>query len=117
VFASGFNMQRGDFFGNIRNILLFGVFGTFVAFGSFSGLTIALKNSLTLYMNQRLEDGSYESKELFLENKECLLFCSLMCSSDVVAAISLVSYEKDPALYSVVFGEGITNDAVSIILF
>lgn len=40
-----------------------------------------------------------------------------MCSSDVVAAISLVSYENDPALYSVVFGEGITNDAVSIILF
>lgn len=40
-----------------------------------------------------------------------------MCSSDVVAAVSLVSYEKDPDLYSVVFGEGITNDAVSIILF
>ena len=40
-----------------------------------------------------------------------------MCSSDVVAAVSLVSYDEDPDLYSVVFGEGITNDAVSIILF
>lgn len=46
-----------------------------------------------------------------------MLMCSLLCSSDVVAAISLISYEKQPSLFSIVFGEGITNDAVSIILF
>ena len=40
VFASGFNMYRKKFFANIRNILLFGVIGTFIAFGTFSGLTI-----------------------------------------------------------------------------
>ena len=44
VFASGFNMQRGNFFANIKTILLFGVFGTFVAFFSFSVMTIYLKN-------------------------------------------------------------------------
>jgi len=98
--------------------MLFGVIGTFVAFGTFSVLTITLKNALDLTMNKRnAETGEYETLPLVLADKECLLFCSLMCSSDVVAAISLVSYEKDPALYSVVFGEGITNDAVSIILF
>lgn len=43
--------------------------------------------------------------------------CSLLCSSDVVAAISLISYEKQPKLFSIVFGEGITNDAIGIILF
>lgn len=43
--------------------------------------------------------------------------CSLLCSSDVVAAISLISFEKQPKLFSLVFGEGITNDAVGIILF
>ena len=41
VFASGFNMYRKKFFANIQNIVLFGVIGTFIAFGSFSGLTIA----------------------------------------------------------------------------
>ena len=51
---------------------------------------------------------------LELETRECLLMCSLLCASDVVAAVSLVSYEKEPSLYSIVFGEGITNDAVSI---
>ena len=44
VFASGFNMQRGNFFANIKTILLFGVFGTFVSFFSFSAMTIWLKN-------------------------------------------------------------------------
>jgi NhaP-type Na+/H+ or K+/H+ antiporter len=43
--------------------------------------------------------------------------CSLLCSSDVVAAISLISYDKNPKLFSIVFGEGIINDAVSIIMF
>jgi len=42
---------------------------------------------------------------------------SLLCSSDVIAAVSLISYDKEPRLFSIVFGEGITNDAVSIILF
>ena len=42
---------------------------------------------------------------------------SLLCSSDVVAAISLLNPEKQPKLFSLVFGEGVTNDAISIILF
>jgi len=40
-----------------------------------------------------------------------------MVSTDTVAAISLISFEKDPMLYSIVLGEGVINDAVSIILF
>jgi NhaP-type Na+/H+ or K+/H+ antiporter len=44
VFASGFNMHRGNFFKNIRNILLFGLIGTMIAFVSFSAMTIYAKN-------------------------------------------------------------------------
>ena len=43
--------------------------------------------------------------------------CSLLCSTDVIAAVSMISPTKQPKLFSLVFGEGITNDAVSIILF
>lgn len=46
-----------------------------------------------------------------------LLFTSLLCSSDVVAAVSIVNYEAQPKLYSCIFGEGVFNDIVSIILF
>ena len=43
--------------------------------------------------------------------------CSLLCSTDVIAAVSMLSPKKTPKLFSLVFGEGIVNDAVSIILF
>lgn len=43
--------------------------------------------------------------------------CALLCSTDVIAAISMVSYDEAPKLYSLLFGEGVVNDAVSIILF
>ena len=41
-------MHRGDFFGNIGNVMLFGVLGTFVAFFSFSAMTIGIKNNIPL---------------------------------------------------------------------
>ena len=46
-----------------------------------------------------------------------MLFTALLCSSDVVAAVSIVNYEAQPKLYSCIFGEGVFNDIVSIILF
>ena len=48
---------------------------------------------------------------------EIMLMCSLLCCTDVVAAISIVKYDEQPKLFSLIFGEGITNDAVCIILF
>ena len=48
---------------------------------------------------------------------QLMLFTSLLCSSDVVAAVSIVDYEAQPKLYSCVFGEGVFNDIVSIVLF
>jgi len=35
----------------------------------------------------------------------------------VIAAVSIVNFEKQPRLFSMIFGEGIINDAVCIILF
>lgn len=48
---------------------------------------------------------------------EILSICSLLCSSDVIAAISMVSYKDQPKLFSIIYGEGVFNDIVSIILF
>jgi len=49
--------------------------------------------------------------------KEILSFCSLLCSSDVIAAISMINYNDQPKLFSIVYGEGVFNDIVSIIMF
>ena len=49
VFAAGFNMYRQKFFNNIRNILLFGLLGTFITFGAFIGLTLLALNTFDFY--------------------------------------------------------------------
>ena len=118
VFASGFNMYRKKFFANIKNIVLFGVIGTFIAFASFSGMTILYCNAFGLKQYTWDEErNAWLETTLNLQTVEILLMCSLLCSSDVIAAVSLIKPKEQPKLFSLVFGEGIVNDAVSIILF
>jgi len=52
-----------------------------------------------------------------LELSEIFLFSGLIVSSDVVAPLTLISKDKYPKLFSIIFGEGIMNDAMSIIIF
>jgi sodium/hydrogen exchanger-like protein 6/7/sodium/hydrogen exchanger 8 len=114
VFSAGYNMKRKKFFQHFNYIALFGICGTFTCFTFFSFFT-----GLLFYIQPMSkyipETGVTEDFKLTL--REILLLCSLMCSSDVVAAVSLIDFQKEPKLFSMVFGEGITNDAVSIILF
>jgi NhaP-type Na+/H+ or K+/H+ antiporter len=49
--------------------------------------------------------------------KECLLLASVLCATDTVAALTIVKEKKFPTLNSILFGEGVVNDAVSILLF
>jgi NhaP-type Na+/H+ or K+/H+ antiporter len=48
VFASGFNMYRNKFFQNIHNVVLFGIFSTFVCFALFSGSVIWYANNFEM---------------------------------------------------------------------
>ena len=114
IFASGFNMRRRRFFANIGYILFFGVAGTIFTFIIFSGL-----NYLVMYIDfMQMYNATTQAMEpLKLDFFECLVISSLLCSSDVIAAISIVKYEEQPKLFSIIFGEGIVNDAVALILF
>ena len=42
IFASGFNMHRGDFFANINMVLILGVLSTMVSFATFSYASVKL---------------------------------------------------------------------------
>ncbi len=60
----------------------------------------------------------YSDGKLFkLSIKEILLFSSVISATDTVAAFTFIKEEDDPKLFSLLFGEGIINDAVSIVLF
>ena len=120
VFASGFNMQRKKFFENITNIVLFGVVGTITSFVIFASLVIWLtkqsnaENGIFLWQTNGVTG---ETIAVNLTLVDILSMCALLCSTDVIAAISMVSYNKYPKLFSLLFGESVVNDAVAIILF
>ena len=120
ILNSGFNMRRKKFFQNIGNVMIFGLGVTFVCFVIYSVITwVALEygeiQMVNYYKNNEGEDGG--PMRIEIDFMKMLLLTSLLCSSDVVAAVSIVSYEAQPKLFSCIFGEGVFNDIVSIILF
>jgi NhaP-type Na+/H+ or K+/H+ antiporter len=46
-----------------------------------------------------------------------LIFSALLCSSDTVAAVSIVDFKSQPKLFSCILGEGVFNDIVAITLY
>ena len=121
ILSSGFNMRRKKFFENIGNVAIFGLCVTFVCFALYSAMGYLAVHYGELPMANYFEDGKSQydpnPRTIDIDIMKLLLFTALLCSSDVVAAVSIVNYEAQPKLYSCIFGEGVFNDIVSIILF
>jgi NhaP-type Na+/H+ or K+/H+ antiporter len=91
--------------------------GTFICFIAFSGLTFLYLEVIAKDSVMQINGSDGTESVLNLHMGEVLLMCSLLCSTDTVAAISLIDPYKQPKLFSIVFGEGVVNDGVVIILF
>ena len=52
-----------------------------------------------------------------LTNIECLVLASVLCATDTVAALTIVKEKEYPQLNAIMFGEGVVNDAVAILIF
>ena len=89
-------MHKKNFFDNLGNISLNGFFVTIVCFVIYGACTIVMVNSgmnMTNYNDQN--KGVSPSVELIAFTPlQGLLFAGLLCSSDVVAAVSIVNYEQ-----------------------
>ena len=48
---------------------------------------------------------------------EILLFASVISATDTIAALTFVKEESEPKLFAILFGEGVLNDAVCIVLY
>jgi len=111
-------MKRKSFFTNLGNVTIFGLGVTFVCFVQYALYSIiALKYFDITMFKSVTETGEPITKKVEMSVMNILLFASLLCSSDVVAAVSIVDFDAQPKLYSCIFGEGVTNDIVSIIMF
>ena len=48
---------------------------------------------------------------------EILLFASVISATDTIAALTFIHEDSEPKLFAILFGEGVINDAVCIVLY
>lgn len=102
IFNAGFSAKKKSLFRNFTTLALFGVVGTFMTAGMIATGVHAVLARLGLSPEHRLRDS--------------LALGTVFSSSDSVAALQILDPEATPVLYSLVFGEGVVNDASAIVL-
>ncbi|KAI3469449.1 hypothetical protein Pfo_026112 [Paulownia fortunei] len=101
IFNAGFQVKKKQFFRNFMTIMLFGAFGTLISFIIISLGAIAFFQK----MDVGLAIGDY------------LAIGAIFAATDSVCTLQVLSQDETPLLYSLVFGEGVVNDATSVVLF
>ncbi|KAL4429123.1 hypothetical protein ABPG74_015151 [Tetrahymena malaccensis] len=109
IFSAGYNLKKRKFFSNIFYISLYAILGTLINF------------IITLLITDGFLKAGWivdlNNEAVNLSTQDILYFSATMCASDAIAALTLINSAAYPKLFSVVFGEGLLNDAVAIILF
>lgn len=96
-------MKNKNFFKNGGTIFMFAFLGTFISIITVSLLTFAL--------------GQVGWANEF-SMKESWAFGSLISATDPVSVLAIFKeIGADPHLYSLIFGESILNDAVSMVMY
>ncbi|GMG99691.1 hypothetical protein Nepgr_001531 [Nepenthes gracilis] len=102
IFNAGFQVKKKQFFKNFSIILLFGVLGTIISFCLISlGAFLLFKKIGVTHLGVQ----------------DYLAVGAILSATDSVCTLQVLSQEETPFLYSAVFGEGVVNDATSIVLF
>jgi sodium/hydrogen exchanger 8 len=102
IFNAGFQVKKKEFFRNFIAIMLFGVVGVFISFGIISAGTRYMFTKLGL-------------KKLSM--RDYLAIGTIFSATDSVCTLQVLNQDDTPLLYSLVFGEGVVNDATSVVLF
>ncbi|KAG6501692.1 hypothetical protein ZIOFF_041575 [Zingiber officinale] len=102
IFNAGFQVKKKQFFRNFMTIMLFGAIGTLISF-----FTISL-GAVALF--RKMDIGS-------LDIGDFLAIGAIFSATDSVCTLQILNQDETPLLYSLVFGEGVVNDATSVVLF
>ncbi|OAY85213.1 Sodium/hydrogen exchanger 4, partial [Ananas comosus] len=95
-------VKKKQFFQNFLTIMFFGVIGVFISFAIISA------GCWWLFPKVGLSG---------LDAQDYLALGTIFSSTDTVCTLQVLRQEETPRLYSLVFGEGVVNDATSIVLF
>ncbi|WIA30258.1 hypothetical protein OEZ86_000348 [Tetradesmus obliquus] len=98
IFYCGLSVEHERFFYALPSILLYGVFGTLASFAIIS-----------LFMYGALGFALFKLED-------CLAMGAIFAATDSVATLQVLDRNTMPGLFSLVFGEGVVNDAVSVVL-
>ncbi|GLJ45033.1 hypothetical protein SUGI_0947850 [Cryptomeria japonica] len=102
IFNAGFQVKKKQFFRNFITIVLFGAVGTFISF--------AIISSGAMLLFKKFNIGPFEIGEY-------LAIGTIFSATDSVCTLQILNQDETPLLYSLVFGEGVVNDATSVVLF
>nr|ABC46405.1 Na+/H+ antiporter Nhx1 [Karelinia caspia] len=102
IFNAGFQVKKKQFFRNFMTITLFGVIGTLI---SFAIISFGAK-----LLFPKLDIGYFEIKDY-------LALGAIFSATDSVCTLQVLNQDETPLLYSLVFGEGVVNDATSVVLY
>ncbi|KAI4311211.1 hypothetical protein MLD38_036123 [Melastoma candidum] len=102
IFNAGFQVKKKRFFGNFMTIMLFSTFGTLISSGIISYGAIHILGRMKV---SSLDVGD------FLE------IGAIFSATDSICMLLVLKQEETPLLHSLVFGEGMVNDATSVVLF
>ncbi|KAJ8491504.1 hypothetical protein OPV22_013225 [Ensete ventricosum] len=102
IFNAGFQVKKKQFFRNFMTIMLFGAIGTLISFFTISLGAIALFRKMDI---GTLDIGDF------------LAIGAIFSATDSVCTLQVLNQDETPLLYSLVFGEGVVNDATSVVLF
>ncbi|XP_024023675.1 sodium/hydrogen exchanger 4 [Morus notabilis] len=102
IFNAGFQVKKKQFFQNFLTIMLFGVVGVFIS------ASIITSGSWWLFPKVGFAG---------LNARDYLAIGTIFSSTDTVCTLQVLHQDETPLLYSLVFGEGVVNDATSVVLF
>lgn len=125
IFAAGYNLKRKGFYKYLLYIISYGLLGTIINFALVAPITYIFSSNNMFYPSHLGEKFNYlkeSNTDVFNQPinfsiKEILLFASVISATDSVAALTFINENNDPKLFPILFGEGVINDAVCIVLY
>ncbi|KAI4364591.1 hypothetical protein MLD38_020663 [Melastoma candidum] len=102
IFNAGFQVKKKQFFRNFSTIMLFGAVGTLISCAVISLGVILFFKKIGI---DSLDIGDF------------LAIGAIFAATDSVCTLQVLNQDETPLLYSLVFGEGVVNDATSVVLF
>ena len=104
ILNSGYELNQVNFFNNMLSILIFAIPGTFI-----SAVVIGIILYIWTFLGLESIDISFA---------DAMSVGATLSATDPVTILSIFNaYKVDPKLYTIIFGESLLNDAISIVMF